>query len=237
MFHHMFEPVVFASLLGLAALSLGCGKSPVSPGVVAATTATTAVSVTSISPARGLTGDTIRVSGIGFRAGATLTVDGLTATIFSTNNNLITAEAPAHPAGTADVVVTNPGGESARLPGGYSYEFVSVTASPSVVRAGGQLTMSWVAPGGRNCSGGGDWVAIYKVGDPDITGAANGHSDLWYDHLCGATSGTFVLSAPMQPGQYEFRYMVSDAAAAQSNSVTITAAASRLAPAVRARER
>ena len=63
--------------------------------------------------------------------------------------------------------------------------------------------MSWVAPKGRGCNGGGDWIAIYRVGDPDVTGAANGHSDLWYEHLCGAVTGTFTLSAPTAPGQYQ----------------------------------
>jgi hypothetical protein len=99
----------------------------------------------------------------------------------------------------------------------------SVSASPSRVVSGGELTMSWVAPSGQGCDGGGDWIAIYKVGDPDITGAFNGHSDLWYTHLCGATSGTSVLSAPIEPGQYEFRYMIGDIAATRSGPVTVTA--------------
>ena len=83
------------------------------------------------------------------------------------------------------------------------------------------MKMSWVMPNGRGCNGGGDWVAIYKIGDPDITGAKNGHSDLWYDHLCGAASGTLPLSAPAEPGQYEFRFMVGATSVARSNPVTI----------------
>jgi hypothetical protein len=100
----------------------------------------------------------------------------------------------------------------------------SLTASPSLVTSGGQLTMSWSAPSGQGCNGGGDWIAIFRVGDPDITGAANGHSDLWYIHLCGATSGTSTLNAPSQPGQYEFRYMSGDTSVARSNPVTVNAA-------------
>ena len=99
----------------------------------------------------------------------------------------------------------------------------SLTASPSLVTSGGQLTMSWSAPSGQGCNGGGDWIAIFRVGDPDITGAANGHSDLWYIHLCGATSGTSTLNAPSQPGQYEFRYMSGDTSVARSNPVTVRA--------------
>ena len=98
----------------------------------------------------------------------------------------------------------------------------SVTAGPSLVTPGGQITMSWLAPSGQGCSGGGDWIAIYRVGDPDITGAFNGHSDLWYMHVCGATSGTSMLSAPLETGVYEFRYMIGDIAVARSGPVTVT---------------
>ena len=92
--------------------------------------------------------------------------------------------------------------------------------------------MSWVAPSGRGCIGGGDWVALFGLGDPDDTGAANGHSDLWFEHLCGATSGTSTLSAPPQPGEYEFRYMVGDTSVARSNPVTVKPSASPLAAAL-----
>src|SRR5260221_8402986 len=85
-------------------------------------------------------------------------------------------------------------------------EGISLTASPSQVTSGGQLTLSWVAPAGRGCSGGGDWVAIYRVGAPDITGAANGHSDLWKVNLCGPTPGKSTLSAPARRGQTYFGY-------------------------------
>lgn len=107
-------------------------------------------------------------------------------------------------------------------------EGISLSASPSLVTSGGQLTMSWVAPSGRDCNGGGDWVALFRMGDPDITGAANGHSDLWFVHLCGATSGTSTLSAPAQPGQYEFRYMVGSTSVARSGPVTVSASATPL---------
>ncbi len=135
---------------------------------------------------------------------------------------------PGHGAGIVDVVVTNPDGPSARLTGGYTFEVVSIslTASPSVVTSGDRLSVSWMGPSGRGCNGGGDWIAIYKVGDPDITGATNGHSDLWFVHVCGATTGTSTLSAPLQPGEYEFRFMVGDTSVARSSSVTVIASTS-----------
>jgi hypothetical protein len=115
------------------------------------------------------------------------------------------------------------------VPAAVTLEGISLTANPSFVTSGGQLTMSWVAPSGRGCVGGGDWVALFRVGDPDRTGAANGHSDLWFVHLCDAASGTAMLSAPVQPGQYEFRYMVGDSAVARSSPVTVNASATPLA--------
>jgi hypothetical protein len=131
------------------------------------------------------------------------------------------APTPAAGPAPAAPTVTPPAGPS---------EVISLTPTPSVVTSGGQLTLNWVGPSGRGCSGGGDWIAIYKVGDPDITGAANGHSDLWFEHVCGATSGTSTLSAPSQPGEYEFRFMFGDTAVARSSPVTVNASASPLVP-------
>jgi hypothetical protein len=226
------------SLLVLAGMSLGCGKSPSGPTPLPAPTVpvvspNTGFSVTAISPAAGPIGEEVRVTGTGFRSGATVTLDGVAAQVTGINSlgTAIFATTPAHAAGTVDAVVTNPGGQSETLSGGYTFvpvDAFSLSASPSLVTSGSRLTMSWVAPRGRDCNGGGDWVAIFRIGDPDITGAANGHSDLWFVHLCGATSGTSTLNAPTQPGQYEFRYMVGDTAVARSGPVTVSASASPL---------
>jgi hypothetical protein len=237
--HSRARPVI-AGLLTLAAIGLGCDKSPSAPTPSAAPTVTaaspnTGLTVTSISPTVGVTGEQVRVAGIGFLSGATVTMDGVAARLISVASTGIIAITPIHAAGTVDVVVTNPEGQSGTLTGGYTFvpaEAFSLTASPSLVTAGGQLTMSWVAPSGRGCIGGGDWVALYRVGDPDISGAANGHSDLWFLHVCGATSGTSTLSAPLQPGQYEFRYIVGDTGVARSSPVTVSASASSPSPLV-----
>ena len=215
-----FARAGIASLVLVAAMSLGCNKS--SPtGPTSPATPAVPLAVTSISPATGLSGDAVSISGTGFLPGATVTLDGVRANVRASASTVITVITPVHGAGTVDVVVTNPGGQSGTLTGGYTFEAVSVTASPSLVTSGGQLTMSWEAPSGRGCTGGGDWIAIFRVGDPDITGAANGHSDLWFVHVCGATSGTETLSAPTEPGQYEFRYLVGAASVARSSPVTV----------------
>jgi hypothetical protein len=235
MSNRFFARAGIASLLGLAGMSLGCGTSPSGPTPATAPPVTTVspntgFTVTSVSPAAGLIGEPMRVFGTGFLSGATLTLDGVPVKVTGVSSTVLGATTPAHALGRVDVVVTNPDGQHGTLTGGYSFvsvEAISASASPSVVASGGQLTVSWVAPSGRGCSGGGDWLALYKVGDPDDTGSANGHSDIWYTHLCGAASGTSTLSAPPQPGQYEFRYMVdSTPAVAHSGPVTVTAAAS-----------
>jgi hypothetical protein len=215
-----------ASLVALAGLSLECGESPSSPTPVSSAPAPLTlpgVTLRTLDPMSGPTagGDFLRLFGGGFQTGATVTLGGVAAQVMKVTGTIIDIRTPEHSAGTVDVIVTNPGGERAVLSDSYIFGVFTVTASPSLVAPGASLTMSWTMPPGRNCNGGGDWIAIYKVGDPDETGAANGHSDLWYDHVCGATSGTRTLSAPVQPGEYEFRFMLGDTSFARSNRVTV----------------
>lgn len=231
MSNRFFARAVFAGLLCLGGMGLACDKSVSGPTAPAPSpvTLSTALTVTSVSPTNGPTSfvSEMRATGTGFQSGATLTVDGVAATAVVRSSTLIVAQLPVHAPGTVDIVVTNPGGQSAKLARGYTFEVLSasLTASPRLVAPGDRLTMSWVGPSGRGCIGGGDWIALYKVGDPDVTGAANGHSDLWYDHLCGGTSGTATLIAPPQSGEYEFRFMIGDTSIARSNSVTVSASA------------
>src|SRR5688572_26565636 len=161
-----------AYLLGVLGMSTGCGSSPTAPAPVAGLE-TAAASEPSTSPTRGLTGETVQVFGQGFLPGATVTFDGIVAGIIRFTSTSITVAAPFHSPGAVDVVVTNPDGHQVTLTGAFTYEFVSLTASPSVVGTGAHIAVTWIAPSGRGCHGGGDWIAIYRVGDPDITGAAN----------------------------------------------------------------
>jgi hypothetical protein len=181
----------------------------------------TPVAVTAASPAEGLTNDAVSIVGTGFLTGATLTLDGVKARVTGLTATLITAVSPFHAAGVVDVVVTNPGGQIGTLSGGYTYQVVTITASPSLATSGDLLTMSWVSPSGRSVIGGGDSIALYRVGDLD---SAKTYGCCL--HTGGVTSGTATLAAPAQPGQYEFRFSVGDTSAARSNPVTVTAAAS-----------
>jgi IPT/TIG domain len=231
MAHHHFARTVAGVVLAVAALTAACDKLPSAPTPPAPPAApSVGLAVAAVSPTIGPTSvaSEIRVSGAGFLNGAVVTLGGVAARVIAVTSTTITAMTMVHPAGTVDVVVTNPDGPSATLASAYTFEVpsVSLNASPSFVTSGDEITVEWVGPRGRDCRGGGDWIAMYKVGDPDDTGAANGHSDLWFVHVCAATSGTSKLRAPNQAGEYEFRFMMGDGAVARSNPVTVRASSS-----------
>ena len=79
----------------------------------------------SISPSSGSTsgGTAVTITGAGFATGATVTIGGQPATsVIRLSATTITAVTPARAAGSADVVVTNPGGAlPGTLAGGFTY--------------------------------------------------------------------------------------------------------------------
>lgn len=226
---HPVAQMVLAGVVGLAGFALACGETPaaptpppsVAPGVQ---TVPTSLTLQDLIPSSGPTsgGDFVRVYGLNIHEGAIVAFDGVDALVTRKTSTYIEARTAAHAVGAVDVTVMNPDGESKTLTGGYTYGVFSISATPTVVAPGGTLKVSWETPSGRGCQGGGDWIAIYRVGDPDQTGAANGHSDLWHEHVCGAPSGSFTLDAPSEPGVYEFRFMAGASSVARSESVTVT---------------
>jgi hypothetical protein len=60
-----------------------------------------------------------------------------------------------------------------------------------------------------------DWIGLFSVGDPPCD-----HG--WWEYTRGATSGTLTLSAPTQPGQYEFRYLLNDGCEVTVRSSPVT---------------
>ncbi|MEP6915678.1 MAG: IPT/TIG domain-containing protein [Acidobacteriota bacterium] len=202
MSNHFFGSSIIAGVVALAAMNLGCDKSvsaPTSPAL-------SALTVSAVSPTAGATNlaSQIDVAGTGFLPGAALTLGGLAATVTSVTSTHILARTPIHAAGTVDVVVTNPDGQRAALTGSYTFEMVAVSlsASPSIVTSGDQLTVSWSAPSGRPDL---DWIGLFKIGVPSTSYATG-----WWDYIHGGASGTLTLSAPAQPGEYEFRYLLDD---------------------------
>jgi hypothetical protein len=226
--HRFVTPLLFTGVLGLAAAGAGCGESPThptppppSPPPVAP--AASSFTLEAVSPSAGPTSgsDFVRVYGRGIQDGAIVAVDGVDAPVTRKTSTYIEARTSAHAAGAVDVTVMNPDGETKTLTGSYTFGVFSISAAPTAVSVGGKVTVSWQTPPGRGCQGGGDWIAIYRVGDPDETGAANGHSDLWYEHVCGAPTGSVAATAPTEPGIYEFRFMAGAASVARSETVTV----------------
>jgi len=90
----------------------------------------------------------------------------------------------------------------------------TLTSSSSAVAPGGELSVSWTASRG----GARDWIGFFSVG-----AAPCDHG--WSEGTKGATSGTLKLNAPIQVGQYEFRYQPNDGCdeTARSSPVTVSA--------------
>ena len=201
--------LLLAFAIGSAACDGGSPSGPPPPPPAAPT-------VTAISPS---TGSTVRptpvtISGTGFLFGATVTVDATALSVTVVDSTTITAIVPANASGPADVLVINPGGLRGTLTAAFTYaldEPFTLTPSTNAVDAGGQMSVSWTAPGGRA----GDWIAVVKVGAR--------YDDDWYGLTNGATSGTLTLTAPTQPGQYEFRYLLDGGfvEAVRSSPVTV----------------
>lgn len=185
-----------AVVIGLTACDQRSPAGPSPPPAVRS-----APNVTAISPSIGSTArpTPVTISGTGFLAGATVKVDVMALRVNVVNGTTITAVVPAHSAGLVDVVVTNPDGADATLAAAFTYTLegpVILTASADVVAAGGEISVSWTAPGARP----GDWLAVFRVG--------GSYDDDWWGDTGGATSGSQTLTAPTRPGQYEFRYLV-----------------------------
>ena len=165
-------------------------------------------------PGEGLAGFAmpVEIFGTGFQPGATVTLDGAASNV-DISSTAIRAKTPVHAPGAVDVVVTNPDGRKATLTAGYTFRVVTVTASDNVVAPGGQVTVSWVAPGRSNPMFEGDWLGFFRVGDSNW-------NFVWAQDLTGA-AGTLTLNAPAQPGQYEFRYLLGDDFIVDGNYVDI----------------
>jgi hypothetical protein len=216
MFNRFLARTVMASMVAVVGLALGCEERP--PSDPTPLPAPTTLSVSAISPTAGSTvrPTVVTITGTGFLAGATVTLDAAATGVIVVSGTMITATAPARDAGTVDVVVTNPNGQTGRLTGAFTYviPYYTLTPSTNTVAAGGQLGVSWTAQSG----GAADWIGLFKVGDPNTS------YDYWWEYTNGATSGTLPVRAPTVPGQYEFRYLLDDGFVdtVRSSAVTVT---------------
>ena len=136
---------------------------------------------------------------------SSVVVQGVLAALVGTTLGC-SASSPTGPAPTAVMpapVVT----PSPVAPGVYT-----VTAGANIVAPGGQLSVSWTASTGAS----GDWIGLFRVNDSNVF-------DVWAKTTAGLPSGTLTLSAPSQPGPYEFRYVLNNGVsdAARSSVVTV----------------
>jgi hypothetical protein len=142
-----------------------------------------------------------------------VTLGGSATNVRVVDGTFITATTPVVAGGTVDVVVTNESGHRVILAAVYTIEVVTLTASATVVAPGGQLSVTVVAPGRQSTDP--DWVGLFKVGEPSTPSAS-----VWSSSVEGALALT--VSAPTQPGQYEFRYVVGDSLIEAARSAPVT---------------
>jgi hypothetical protein len=178
------------------------------------------LAATSVSPTGGYAGTVVTILGAGFVPGTTVTMGGLAAPVRGVTNGIIGVQAPVlSAAGPVDIVVTNPGGATAMLANGFTYDVITLTAAPASVTAGGQLTITWSGSG----RGFDDWIGLFKVGD------ANENYG-WWEYVPGNGTRSLTAPAPLVPGTYEFRYLPNDGFTdvARSNPVTVAAQPGRI---------
>jgi len=165
---------------------------------------------------------TLTVTGSGFVSGAVVKWNGASRTTMFDSATQVRATITAADiaaAGTASVRTANPGSADSNainftINSAVTY---SVTASPTNVSAGANITVTFTAPAGSSAT---DWIGMFKVGAADNAYVA-------YKYTNGTTSGTMTFSAPNDSSDYEFRYFVNNGYTkmATSNRVTVGGAA------------
>ena len=140
------------------------GQSALAPTGFTYTSGTspTPLTVTSVSPASGPAagGTAVTITGTGFVSGATVRVGAAAATgVTLMSSTQLRATTPAGTAGTQSVQVTNPTGQSATSPGGFTY---TSSTSPT------PLAVTSVSPSSGPVSGG---TAITITGTGFVSGA------------------------------------------------------------------
>lgn len=182
-------------------------EAPVSP-----------VTLTGISPSSGQTsgGTTITLTGNGFAQGATVTVGGLAATdVRVASETSLTAITPAHSSGAVDVVVSNPGGQSATLTRAFTYEqalppFVGVVSPNTGPTAGGTsvtLTGANFVSGAKVRIGGVEASSVVVASPVSITAVTPPHAEGAVevvvtnpDGQAGTLANGFTYTAPNNGG-------------------------------------
>ena len=123
MFIRISAPTIKAGLMCLLVMSGACSSDARFPPTTPTTKSPAALAVNGISPSSGSSagGTPIEITGYGFESGSTVILGGTAMTVRYVDSQKLVATTPAGTAGLADVLVTNPGGQSDRLPEAYTY--------------------------------------------------------------------------------------------------------------------
>jgi hypothetical protein len=192
------------ALLWFVAMTAGCGdKETLAPSPPAP------FAVSAISPTAGLPGQTVSVTGSGFLPGAILTFGETQASSQVVTSTRISATVPTLPAAIVDIVVINPDGQRGTLAAAFSIEIVpsdsqtvSLTVNPRIVAPGGDLSVDWAVSVNHSSA---DWIGFFGIGVPSTS-----YQDGYWQYVGNGLSGTLMFKAPLQSGEYEFRYLLDD---------------------------
>ncbi len=175
------------------------------------------LALTSASPPTGPTSGNvdITINGTGFLNGASVTIDGLVATVKSVSANAIVVTLPARPGvkGPVAVVVTNPGGKNVSSSTIFAYYFGTLTFDPAAKTTVG---------------GSPNHIAVTELENnakPDIVVTDNSTAGQLIA-LSGNGNGTFLAPAKYPAGTSAFGLKVLDLNADGFSDVLVTNATS-----------
>jgi acid phosphatase len=178
------------------------------------TTPNTAPAISSLSPTSGPTGGgtTVTISGTGFAVGATVSFGGTAATnVNVVGSTTITAVTPAHASGAVNVVVTNPGGQSATSTNGFNYagaaaptvSAVNPTSGPTAGGTSITITGTGFASGASVTVGGTAATGVIVNNSTTITANTPAHAAGTVDIVVtnsngqsGSKTNAFTYTAP-----------------------------------------
>jgi hypothetical protein len=176
-------------------------------------------------------GTKITITGSDFAAGASVTIGGVPADLVSVqNSNTITCSVPANSAGAAAVVVTNPAGKTATLADGFTY----ITGGGiSFVQA-----QSFVSVSGPTA--GATYALAQHAGDLNVVVISWGDTTATVQLVTDSAGNTYfpalnpIANGKLSQAVYYAKNI--KAAGANSNTVTVTFAASATTPDLRVLE-
>jgi len=181
-----------------------------------------APSITGVTPSTIATagGVTITIVGANFGIGAMVTIGGVSATsVNRVSATTLTAIAPARPAGSVDVVVSNPDGQNNTLASALTYAPCSYSLSPmsqAFASAGGagSINVSTVAGCNWTATSGASWITINAGASGSDSGAVG--------YTVAANTASSARSGSVTAGGQSFT--ISQSAAIQSCTYALSPA-------------